>query len=118
MTARSSGAKKRIVVRHKTQRGSSYTPPKLPDKPKVTQGAKEYGRSKSGGYIITRFYITQIWLKDFTRVKKNDPWFVIDAEEARLASGTKQAGYKEKEKAIRVAKKYRDTYGAWTVMPF
>lgn len=117
MTARSSGAKRRIVVRRK-KTGSTYTPPKLPDKPKVTVGAKSYGRSKSGGYIVTRFYLTQVWLKDFTKVRPDDPWFVIDLEEATLAAGTKQAGYPDKEKAIQVARRYRDRYGAWTVMPF
>lgn len=117
MTVKSKGAKRRIVVRRKTRSGSPYTPPKLPEKPKVTQGGKCYGRTKRGAYIIARFYITQMWMVPFTKVKPSDPWFVVDAEEATLAAGTKKAGY-PKEKAIRVARKYRDEYGAWTTMPF
>lgn len=57
-------------------------------------------------------------MKPFTRVKSTDPWFVIDAEEATLAAGTKQAGYPDKEKATKVARRYRDEYGAYTLMPF
>lgn len=117
MTAKSKGVKKRTVVRRKTRSGSSYTPPKLPKKPKVTVGAKSYGRTKKGAYIVPRFYITQQWL-GYAKLRVNGPWFVMDVEEANLAAGTKKAGYPEKDKAIAVARRYRDTYGAWAIMPF
>lgn len=101
--------KKRIVKRKK------FVPPVLPEKPKVTVGAKSFGRSRSGGYIIPRFWITQSLLIKRTP-KKSDPWYVIDMETGYLAKGTK--AYPEKDKAIRIARKYRDEFGAWYVMPF
>jgi hypothetical protein len=48
--------------------------------------------------------------------KKTDPWYVIDMETGSVAKGTK--AYAEKSKAIATARKYRDKYGAWYVMPF
>jgi hypothetical protein len=100
---------KRIVVRRKPK----YVPPKLPAKPKVTVGTKSYGRSKSGGYIVCRFWITQNLMKT---PKKTDPWYVVDMETGNVAKGTK--AYPQKDQAIAIARKYRDKYGAWFVMPF
>jgi hypothetical protein len=101
---------KRVVVRRRT---TNFPRPKLPDKPKVTWGAKSYGRSKKGGYIVTRWFITQ-W-----RAAPGN-WLVIDLENEEYtyhAAGTNPKGYPKKE-AIRIAEKGRDKFGAWTVLPF
>lgn len=114
MTVSSKGAKRRIVVRRKIRSGSRYTPPKLPAKPSVTSN-RSYGRTKRGGYIVARF---QVMSRFPTYTKQPPPWIIWDVEEALVAKGTKQEGYQDKEKAVRVARKYRDEYGAWAVMPF
>lgn len=87
----------------------------------MTKGGKCYGRTKRGGYIVVRFFITQWRIglgtgRDHT--KPDDPWFVVDLEAGTYASGTKKSGYPTKEQAIKVARRYRDEYGAWAVMPF
>lgn len=103
---------RKVVVRRRKK--AAYVPPKLPSKPKVTVGTKCYGRSKMGGYIVCRFWITQhFWGR---KLKPTDPWYVIDMETGNVAQGTK--AYQEKDKAIAIARKYRDKYGAWYVMPF
>lgn len=113
-TVRKSG--KRVLVVSKGK--APYVPPVLPDKPKVTVGTRSYGRTKTGAYIVCRFWITQFWRGKYVgKTKPTDPWFVIDMEEARLAKGTSQTGY-SKEDATRVAREYRDKYGAWSTVPF
>lgn len=95
-----------------------YVPPKLPEKPKVTEGPKSYGQTKRGQYIVPRFWITQ-FRNGVHRLnaKESSPWFVIDMEEASLARGTQKSGY-PKEEAVRIARKFRDKYGAWSTTPF
>lgn len=107
-------AKRKVIIRRK----KAYVPPKLPDKPKVTEGAKSYGRTKRGQYIVPRFWITQFMYGKWSgNVTASDPWYVIDMEEATIARGTKDTGY-PKEKAIKIARRYRDEFGAWSTMPF
>jgi hypothetical protein len=113
--------KKRTKAVHQSKTGSRYFPrPNLPDKPKVTVGAKSYGRTKLGGYIVPRFWITQVGFAktNHLTVKPSDPWYVVDMEEANIAQGTKTSGYKDKKEAIKIARKFRDEFGAWSVMPF
>jgi hypothetical protein len=118
---------KRIVVTRKPTKATrqqktgsnSFPRPNLPDKPKVTVGAKCYGRTKKGGYIVVRFFISQ-WRPGLgsKKIPKGSPWFVVDLDEGKhYAEGTKSSGY-PKDKAIKVARQYRDEYGAWTTMPF
>ena len=99
-------AKRRVIVRRK------YVPPKLPDKPKVTLGPKSYGRTKKGRYICIRFFVSK-W--------RAGRWYVVDLDNEEwtyYAQGTSPKGYSSQEKAIEVARKYRDEYGAWSVVPF
>jgi hypothetical protein len=110
------GAKKRIVVRRKKKKQDKYIPPILPKKPRVDQGPKCYGRSKRGKPICVRFFVSQrlgtLILKPWHDTSQL-PWYVIDLLEERIAKGTKKSGYDTKEDAIKVARKYRDEYGAW-----
>lgn len=110
--------KKTIVVRRKSSSSKKFVPPKLPDKPSVTKGGKCYGRSKKGWFIVARFYITQHWGKSMLqRVEPSDPWYVVDCGSGGLADGTDATGY-PKERAIKIAKWFRDNHDAWTRLPF
>lgn len=113
MTVRSSSAKKRIVVRRRSGESSSLS---APNKPKVTVGPKAYGRTKSGKPVVVRFFVSQ--LARFKKIEDNAPWFVIDFEDGKIAKGTKADGYRSKENAIKVARQYRDEFGAYARSPF
>jgi hypothetical protein len=110
---------KRRVVRRK-----QYVPPVLPETPKVTVGPRSYGKSKSGKHIVIRFFITKTTVharsvSNGTSVlfKRNKNWFVVDMDAGEVAEGTSLDGYPKAE-AIKVARQYRDEYGAWATMPF
>jgi hypothetical protein len=103
---------KRVVVRPR-----SYTPPKLPAKPSVVKYCTSYGRTKNGAYIVPRFYITDKYYRGYIE-KQLERWVVVDMEEANIAEGTKKNGYSSKEQAKKIAEHYRDTYGAWSTVPF
>lgn len=114
MTATKGNAKRSIKVPRGTISRITYSPPKLPDKPPVDEFCKSYGRTKSGQYIVPRFWITPYYL---TTSKKQKIWWVIDQEVANVAEGTSRQGYSKGE-AKRIAEKYRDKYGAWSTTPF
>lgn len=113
MTAKRKVVKKSIKVPRGTISRITYTPPKLPDKPPVDQGAKSYGRSRSGQYIIPRFFVSNL-----RGYKAWNRWWVWDMEEARVASKTEKDGYRSKKEAVKVAEHHRDKYGAWALIPF
>lgn len=115
MTARRKAAKRTIKVPRGTISRISYTPPKLPDKPPVDEGAKFYGRTKRGQYIIPRFYISPFTYKGGTR--KTGLWTVIDMESAKIAEKTNPQGY-PKKKAKKIAEWHRDNVGKWARTPF
>jgi N-acetylmuramoyl-L-alanine amidase len=96
---------------------------KIPERPRVTVGPRAVKEFKNRQRAVIRFFITQ----DFgTREmrnpahagKTNRPWIVVDATIWRSAVGTAPEGYREKDEAIRIARKYRDEYGAYCRSPF
>lgn len=118
MSARSKGAKKRVVVVRRSGKRTQYSPPKLPEKPPVA-GSKRYshyGKTKRGDYIIPRFIITPYYGK--FKTKKSERWWVIDMKTANVAKKTDAKGYEKKAEAKEIAESYRDRYGAWATIPF
>lgn len=58
--------------------------------------------------MVIRFFV----------VNRRGQWFVADALTWRTADGTEESGYPKKEEAVRVARFYRDEYGAYCKSPF
>ena len=112
----------RKIVRRDTHRQqkstqtTKFVPPKLPERPKVTDGPKSYGRTRWGRYIVVRFYV----FKPYRKAR----WIVIDNEERKgrwtnfVARGTNERGYDTRNEAVAIARKYRDKYGSWSRLPF
>ncbi len=83
-----------------------------PDKPRADMGPRAYGQTQKGRYIVIRFVVSQMTLIP----RPGRKWWVLDMDEKvnrGIAAGTAKEGYDTKEEAIKVARKYRDTYGAW-----
>jgi hypothetical protein len=120
MTAQSKTVRRRVVVRRKSSSDTVYKKPKLPDKPPVTKGPRSYGRTRKGKYIVPRFWVyshtSSVLVKGF-RLGRH---YVIDMHEPERASarGTNPSGYATEKEAAKIAKKYRDKYGAWAKVPF
>lgn len=106
--ARSSGAwNDTPATGTSTPLGSS--PKNSPDAPKVDLGPKAYSVYKSGARAVIRFFV---W-------KESDRFYVLDMAGAkRVAARTQTDGYATKKEAVRVAREYRDKYGAYAKVPF
>lgn len=81
---------------------------KIPKKPRVTIGPSAVRVYSSGRRLVIRFFV----------VERRGRWFVADSLTWRTADGTEESGYPKKEEAIRVAREYRDDYGAYCKSPF
>jgi hypothetical protein len=46
------------------------------------------------------------------------PWWVMDMDTGKVAAKTSKTGYPTKQEAVRVAREYRDRYGAYVKAPF
>jgi hypothetical protein len=115
MTVKRRTAKRSIRVPRGTTERIRYTPPKLPDKPPVDQGPKSYGLSQAKRHIVNRFYVSNY---DNKVRHHKDRWWVHDCEEGGTAKGTQENGYSSQKEAIKIAEKYRDEFGAWSLLPF
>lgn len=110
----------RIVVRRKaakssTVEASNTSSPssaakrkKIPSKPLTTIGPSAVRAYASGRRLVIRFFL----------VERRGRWFVADALTWSTAEGTDESGYHTRPEAIRVAKYYRDEYGAYCKSPF
>lgn len=45
-------------------------------------------------------------------------WFVWDMDTGRIAAKTSKTGYTDKKEAVRIAREYRDKYGAYVRFDF
>lgn len=112
---------RRKVVRKRTPATQSGTTQRksLPAKPKVTLGPKCYGEDIRGRRIVIRFWVTDS-LNPFDRKsRRSGRWFVVDQDihSRSVAAGTKREGYVFEE-AVKVARRYRDEFGAYCKFPY
>lgn len=110
----------RIVVRRKAAKSSTVEArntsspslaakrKKIPEKPRTTNGPSAFRVYSNGRRLVVRFFVVQ----------RRGRWFVADALTWRTADGTEESGYSEKKDAVRVARYYRDEYGAYCKSPF
>lgn len=125
MTARRYVVKRRTHTAHRsiTSTSSSSTSQKtskpIPEKPRVDRGPFAVKEFRSRERAVARFFITQSRGTACLRrgwVPGN--WWVVDAETWTTAAGTKKEGYRTEEEAKRIARRYRDEYGAYARSPF
>lgn len=45
-------------------------------------------------------------------------WFVWDMDTGKIAAKTSKTGYTDKKEAVRIAREYRDKYGAYVRFDF
>lgn len=92
----------------------------MPDRPKVDIGPKAYKVYRSGSRKVIRFFVCRPFVRDMkNRWKPTTNWYVMDmAGEGHIAAKTKKQGYPDKKDAVRVAREYRDKYGAYAKVPF
>lgn len=80
----------------------------IPKKPRVTIGPSAVRVYSSGRRLVIRFFV----------VERRGRWYVADSLTWRTADGTEESGYPTKEESVRVARYYRDEYGAYCKSPF
>lgn len=91
----------------------------MPESPKVDIGPKAYRVYKNKERLVIRFYVAQGIVRRRGRYVGDGKFYVYDmASAGRIAGKTAKEGYKDKKEAIRVAREYRDKYGAYARSPF
>lgn len=117
--AKSSGAKKPTrAVRSTTRSGSSEPMPKEPGTPRTDIGPRAYKEYPSRRRRVVRFFVAGALLRKRGCLSSQPPWFVYDMDSGNIAGRTSKTGYESKKEAVRVAREYRDKYGAYTKAPF
>jgi hypothetical protein len=89
------------------------TPPKVP---RVDLGPRAYEVWPGGAVRVIRFYVGLRLCREKSRYVFRRPYEVYDMDTGRVAART--TGYASKQEAIRVARRYRDRYGAYAKVPF
>lgn len=112
--AKSSAATKSTrTARSTTRSGSSE-----PVSPRVDIGPQAYKEYPSRRRRVVRFFVAGRLLGKQSCLSSKPPFFVYDMDSGRIAGRTSKSGYESKKEAVRVAREYRDKYGAYTKAPF
>lgn len=89
-----------------------------PESPKVDIGPRAYKVFRNGERLVIRFSVEQALIRGKGAYYRRGNWFVWDMDTGRIAAKSLKTGYKEKREAIRVAREYRDKYGAYVRFGF
>lgn len=127
--AKSNGSVSTIVGSSGARSSTPATPVRTPSgyydipvAPKVDIGHKAYELWPGGGVKVIRFCVDlETYRKRRGRCgsyAKREPYFVYDMDTGGIAAKTSKTGYATKKEAVRVARQYRDTYGAYAKVPF
>lgn len=119
-TTASSSSGSSLGTREK-RTGSRADPVTPPEKPRVDRGPFAVKEFKNCERAVVRFFVSQTYgTRDFRRGREetDKPWYVVDADTWTAAEGTETRGYHSRDEAKRVARRYRDKYGAYTRSPF
>lgn len=123
MSASRSAAKKSTRATETTGDESSSTENSRPLKPRVGIGPKAYKVFRNGDRLVIRFSVDQMLVRAI-RGKRNvyytraGNWFVWDMDTGKIAAKTSKTGYTDKKEAVRIAREYRDKYGAYVRFDF
>lgn len=84
----------------------------VPERPKVTIGPKAYKVFRNRERLVIRFFVAE-------SRRGSGKYFVYDmAASGRIAGKTSKDGYASKKEAVKVARDYRDKYGAYARFSF
>lgn len=118
-SASSSAAKKSTRATETSGDASSSTGnfSERPESPKVDIGPKAYKVYRNGERLVIRFSVEQA-LRRVIRGRgayylRTGNWFVWDMDTGKVAVKTSKTGYTDRQEAVRVAREYRDKYGAY-----
>lgn len=90
-----------------------------PVSPRADIGPRSYKSYRSRKCKVIRFFVDGELVRERGKyVVRCPPFFVYDMDSGRIAGKTKKSGYESKKEAVRVAREYRDKYGAYTKAPF
>lgn len=121
-SASHSGAKKSTRATETSTDASSSTENSRPLKPRVDIGPKAYKVFRNKERLVIRFSVEQ-GLRRVVRGKsawhvRTGNWFVWDMDTGKIAAKTSKTGYTDKQEAVRIAREYRDKYGAYVRFEF
>lgn len=123
-SASRSGAKKSTRATETSGDASSSTgnSSERPVSPRVDIGPKAYKIFRNRERLVIRFSVEQ-GLRRVARGKGSyyiriGNWFVWDMDTGKLAAKTSKTGYTDKREAVRIAREYRDKYGAYVRFDF
>lgn len=124
MSASLSAARKSTLATEISGGASSSTgnSSERPVSPRADIGPKAYQVFRNGDRLVIRFSVERA-LRRVVRGKESynvrvGNWFVWDMDTGRVAAKTSKTGYPEKQEAVRVAREYRDRYGAYVRFGF
>ena len=81
-------------------------------------GPKCYELWPGGAVRVIRFYVGLTMRRSYGRYRFDEPYRVYDMDTGKYAARTNKDGYATKKEAVRVAREYRDKYGAYAKVPF
>jgi hypothetical protein len=85
----------------------------------VDIGPKAYKRYKDRSRLVIRFFVAEDLVGWRGAYRGTGRFFVYDMESSgRIAGKTSKDGYPTKKDAMKVAREYRDRYGAYTRFKF
>lgn len=89
-----------------------------PVSPKVDLGPKAYKVFRNGDRLVIRFCVGQGWVRNRGHYSRRGRYFVWDMDTGKVAAKTERYGYPDKTAAVKVARNYRDKYGAYVRVGF
>jgi hypothetical protein len=92
--------------------------PEMPVSPRVDIGPKAYRVFKNQERLVIRFCVGKGWVRGRRSYFQAGRYFVWDMDTGRIAAKTAKYGYDTKQDAIRVARQYRDKFGAYVRVGF
>lgn len=117
-SARGSVAKNDMRATVMTTAATNSSNMELPVSPKVDLGPKAYKVYRNGDRLVIRFCVGQGWVRNKGHYSRRGRYFVWDMDTGRIAAKTEKHGYPDKNAAVRVARSYRDKYGAYVRVGF
>lgn len=101
-----------------TVKTTAATSSSRPVSPKVDIGPKAYKVFRNGDRLVIRFCVGQGWVRNKGHYSRRGRYFVWDMDTGKVAAKTERYGYPDKDAAVRVARSYRDKYGAYVRVGF
>jgi len=90
----------------------------MPVAPKVDIGPQAYRVYRNGDRLVIRFGVGQIPTGIRGVRPHTGPFYVWDMDTGKVAAKTSKTGYTDRNEAVRIAREYREKYGAYVRFKF